>query len=110
MQGVKATPAFFRGDIISYMSLSFLKPRLPNVLITLVVLLLPILREHAQLPTGGYVVVRYRPLFVFVDYLQTNKTNNYYPFFLMVVLSLVVYIAASIVVAIASKLLKKKGK
>ena len=87
------------------MNLSFLKPRLVNVLFTFIVLSLPLLREQVQLPTGGYEVATYRPVFLLAAYLQMN---DYYPFLLMVSFSLVMYFAASLVLAISFKLLKKK--
>lgn len=89
------------------MSFKFLKPRLANVLLTLIVLSLPILRERAWLPTGGYVVAAYRPILMLVSYLQIKA---YYQFFLTVSFSLVVYAVVSVVVTVVSKLLKKKGK
>src|SRR3989339_585044 len=88
------------------MSLKFLKPRIGNVLLTLVVISLPLLREQVQLPTGGYEIARYRPVFLLTSYLQMQ---DWYPFLLMIGFTLAVYVGASIVVAITSKLLKKRS-
>ncbi|KKQ92622.1 MAG: hypothetical protein UT17_C0001G0001 [Candidatus Woesebacteria bacterium GW2011_GWB1_39_10] len=63
------------------MSLKFLKPRIGNVLLTLVVISLPLLREQVQLPTGGYEIARYRPVFLLTSYLQMQ---DWYPFLLMI--------------------------
>ena len=89
------------------MSLSFLKPRLTNVLLTLVIFSLPLLRERAVFPEGGYEIVYYRPIFLLTAYLQMQ---DFQPLFLMVGLLLVIYLAVSVVVAIVSKMSKKKGK
>ena len=83
--------------------MTFLRPRLANVLLTLIVLSLPIIWERAPLPTGGYAVAAYRPIFLLASYLQMN---DYYPFFQMVGFSLAIYIAVSVVLAIASRLIK----
>jgi hypothetical protein len=89
------------------MSLFFLKPRLTNVLLTLVVLSLPVIWEIFPLPGGGYGVDTYRPLFLLVRYLQTT---NCLSFFFMVGFSLVVYVAVSFVLAIFLRLRKKRSK
>jgi len=89
------------------MSLSFLKPRLANVLLTLIIFSLPLLRERAVFPEGGYEIVYYRPIFLLTAYLQMQ---DFQPLFLMVGLLLVIYLAVSVVVAIVSKMSKKKGK
>jgi hypothetical protein len=91
-------------------SLDFLKPRLINILLTLIVLSLPIIWEKTPLPMGGNAVAAYRPVFLLAAYLQMN---DYYPFFQMVGFSLAIYFAVSVVVVIASRLLrllKKKVK
>jgi len=88
------------------MDLQFLRPRTVNVLLTLLVLSVPLIKERAPLPSGGYEVVVYRPIFLFTAYLQMN---DYYPFVLMVGFSLAVYLAVSVVVGIVSKLHKKRA-
>lgn len=92
-------------------SLDFLKPRRINTLLTLIILSLPIIWEKTPLPTGvGNAVAAYRPIFLLATYLQTN---DYYPFFQMVGFSLAIYFVVSVVVVIASRLLrllKKKVK
>ena len=87
------------------MILKFLKPKTVNVLLTLLIISLPLLREQVQLPTGGYEIARYRPIFLLTSYLQMQ---DWQPFLLMIGFSLVVYLAVSGVVSIASTLLKKK--
>ncbi|OGD84747.1 hypothetical protein A2165_03215 [Candidatus Curtissbacteria bacterium RBG_13_40_7] len=89
------------------MSLSFLKPRLANVLLTLVILSLPIFWEREPLPTGGYSVVAYRPIFLLASYLQMN---DYYPFFQMVGFSFAVYFGVSLAILILTVLWGKTKK
>ena len=88
------------------MILKFLKPKTVNVLLTLLIISLPLLREQVQLPTGGYEIARYRPIFLLTSYLQMQ---DWYPFLLMIGFTLAVYVGVSIVVAITSKLLKKRS-
>ena len=88
------------------MILKFLKPRTVNVLLTLLIISLPLLREQVQLPTGGYEIATYRPIFLLTSYLQMQ---DWYPFLLMIGFTLAVYVGVSIVVAITSKLLKKRS-
>ena len=92
---------------MEFKNFNFLKPRWVNVLITLIILSLPILRERAVLPTGGFEVVAYRPIFLLASYLQMG---DYYPFFLMVGFSLFVYLAVSTFLAVASKIFSKALK
>jgi len=84
--------------------LDFLKPRLLNVLLTIVVFSLPLLRERAVLPEGGYEVVYYRPIFLLTSYLQMQ---DWYPFFLMIGFFLVIYFAASLVMVFLTPVWKK---
>jgi len=88
-------------------NLKFLSPRLVNILITLVVISLPLLRERVQLPEGGYEIVWHRPIILLVLYPQMNE---YYAFFLMVGFSLLIYLVVSAVLVLASKVLKSKRK
>ena len=83
-----------------------MKPRWINVLLTLIIYSMPLLRERVVLPTGGYEVVFYRPIFLLASYLQMS---DYYPFFLMNGLLLFIYFAVSVVISISAKLFKKKG-
>lgn len=88
-------------------NLKFLYPRLSNVVITLLVISLPLIKERVQLPTGEYEVVMYRPIFLLASYLQMN---DYYPFFLMVCFSLVVYVVVSGILAAFSRLIIKSKR
>jgi hypothetical protein len=88
-------------------SLDFLKPRLLNTLLALIIFSLPFLRERVMLPEGGYEVAHYRPIFLLTSYLQMQ---DWYPFFLMVGFFLVIYFAASLVVAILTPVWKKINK
>ena len=90
-----------------FMTLSFLKPRPVNVIVSLIIVSLPILREHAVLPTGGYEVVYYRPVFLLTSYLQMQ---DWYPFLLMVGFNLFIYVVVSGVVAIGLLIIKPKKK
>jgi hypothetical protein len=86
-------------------NLNFLTPRLWNILLTLVVFSLPLLRERARLPDGTITeTVYYRPIFLLTSYLQMH---DWYPFFLMIGFFLVIYFAASLVVAILAPVWKK---
>ncbi len=87
--------------------LNFLKPRLLNTVLALVVFSLPLLRERARLPEGGYEVVHYRPIFLLTSYLQMQ---DWYPFCLMVGLLLFIYFVASLTVAILTPVWKKIKK
>ena len=88
-------------------NLNFLKPRLLNTLLTLIIFSLPLLRERARLPEGGYEMVHYRPIFLLASYLQMQ---DWYPFFLMVGFSLVIYFAASLIVILLTPVWKKIKK
>ncbi|HLE48841.1 MAG TPA: hypothetical protein VI819_02300, partial [Patescibacteria group bacterium] len=72
-----------------------------------VIFSLPFLRERAVLPEGGYEVAYYRPIFLLVSYLQMQE---WYAFMLTVGFSLVVYFAASLVVAVLTPVWKKISK
>ncbi|MGK5091546.1 hypothetical protein WDW89_05950, partial [Deltaproteobacteria bacterium TL4] len=89
------------------MTLDFLKPRSVNTIITLVIVSLPLLREHAVLPSGGYEIARYRPIFLLVDYLQMKE---WYPFLLILGFCTFIYIVVSGVVAIGSLIIRSKKK
>jgi hypothetical protein len=82
---------------------NFLKPRWINILLTLIVLALPILREKVQLEDGGYVIARYSPLVLVGSYAWLK---DWYPFLLMLGFSLFVYIATSTAIILFGKLFK----
>jgi len=73
----------------------FFKPRLVNILLTLFVLCLPLLREQYN---NGQYVTWHRPIVVFADYLRGPR--NYQPLIMMFVLTLVIYLAVSVILAI----------
>ena len=86
----------------------FLKPQLPNVLLTIVILCLSILREKYY--TGEYVTW-YRPITVIVDYLKEPKQPEI--LLIMFLFLLLVYFVSSLVVFAVSKFtlhLLKKSK
>ena len=88
--------------------LYFLKPQLPNVLLTIVVLCLPILRE--QYFTGEHVTW-YRPITLIVDYFQ--KPQQPHLLLIMVLFILFIYFVVSLAVFGVSKLINplfKKSK
>jgi hypothetical protein len=80
------------------------KPRWINILVTLLILCMPILREQYD---NGQYVTWYRPMVVFVDYLREPK--GFQPLLLMLVFSLIVYVIVCVAVAFVFKLLKKKN-
>ena len=85
------------------MSLKFLRPKLLNVITTIVVLTLPLLKERVQLPEGGFVVERYTPIVLIGSYVWLRDP---YPLLLMIGFSLVVYIVVSVALATLSKLFR----
>lgn len=86
-------------------NLGFLKPNVLNVLTTHIVLSLPLLRERAAYPEGGFEIVTYKPIFLLVSYLHMN---DWYPFFLMIGFTLFIYVATSALLSIILWLVKKK--
>jgi len=88
------------------MKISFLKPRIYNVLATIAVLSLPLIRERARYPEGGFEIVTYRPIFLLTSFLQMNDLK---PFLLMLGFSLFVYIVVSTILSLIIKLMKKKN-
>jgi hypothetical protein len=88
-------------------NLDFLKPRLLNTLMAIVIFSLPLLRERVMLPEGGYEVAHYRPIFLLTSYLQMQE---WYPFFLLIGFFLAIYFAASLMVTVVSSLWRKARK
>ena len=72
---------------------NFLKPRLINLILTLVVLCLPILRE--QYNNGEYVTY-YRPIVVMIDYFQRPQQPHL--LLIMAIFILVVYFVVSLAI------------
>lgn len=89
------------------MKLKFLRPQAVNLLTTFIVLFFPLIREQAPSEAGGIFVSHYSPLYLLSTYLQMKE---YYPFFLMLGYSFVVYIGVSIVITFVSKSFLKKKK
>lgn len=86
------------------MSFRFLKPQISNVVITVLILSLPLIRERAPVATGGYEEAFYRPIFLLTAYLQMGE---FYAMLLMIGFSLVVYFAVSILLTLLLRLFKK---
>ncbi|PIV37493.1 hypothetical protein COS31_04850 [Candidatus Roizmanbacteria bacterium CG02_land_8_20_14_3_00_36_15] len=89
-------------------SLNFLKPQLLNVLLTIVILCLPILREQYN---NGQYITYYRPIIVMIDNLRELKQPEI--LLIMFIFLLLVYFVASLVVFAVSKFvlpLLKKSK
>ena len=96
------------GVMKSKNSLFFLKPRLLNVFLTLVVLFLPILREQYN---NGQYVTYYRPITVIIDYFQHFQQPHL--LLVMTMFILFIYFAVSLAVFGVSKLINslfKKSK
>jgi len=86
----------------------FLKPNGVNILVTLIIFSLPLIRERSRLPDGTITeVVFYRPIFLLVSYLQMQ---DWQPFLLMAGLLVVLYIVVSVVVVLISRLLVRAKK
>jgi len=83
-------------------SIYFLKPQLLNVLLTIVVLCLPILREQYN---NGQYVTYYRPMTVIIDYFQHFQQPHL--LLVMAMFILIVYFVMSLVVLGGSKLLQQ---
>ena len=79
----------------------FLKPQLLNVIFTVIVLFLPILRE--QYGNGQYVTY-HKPITVIIDFFQHFQQP--YLLLVMAIFILVVYFIMSLVVLGGAKLLK----
>ena len=72
---------------------SFLKPRILNVLITVIILCLPLFREQYN---EGQYVTWYKPIEVLFSSLRETDTIGL--FFLMLVFSLIIYFIVSLVI------------
>ena len=72
---------------------SFLKPKLLNVLITVIILCLPLFREQYN---GGQYITRYKPIDLLIGSLR--ETNTVGLFFLMLAFSLIIYFIVSLVI------------
>ena len=72
---------------------SFLKPKVFNVLITVIILCLPLFREQYN---GGQYVAWYKPIEVLFSSLR--ETNTIGLFFLMLAFSLIIYFFVSLVI------------
>lgn len=91
---------------IMKISLDFLKPRLVNVLLTIVVLCLPFLREQYK---GGEYVTWHRPVELMIQCLQNPQNKSYFQLFIgLILFSLVVYVLTSALIAWVEKI-KIKG-
>ncbi len=83
-------------------NLFFLKPRSWNVLLTVVVLFLPILREQYN---NGQYVTYYRPITVIIDYFQHFQQPHLLS--VMAMFILIIYFVMSLVVLGGSKFLQQ---
>lgn len=86
-------------------SSNFLKPRLFNVLLTIFVLCLPILREKYN---NGQHVTYYRPIVVIIDYFQHFQQPHL--LLVMAIFILIIYFFASLITFFASKFMHKNVK
>jgi len=85
----------------------FLKPNKLNTILTFIVLALPILKERVPLEEGGFVIERYSPIVLIGSYVWLKEL---YVLILMLGFSLLVYIMASIGVALFGKFTKLSEK
>lgn|GEM_PF-2871919 len=79
-------------------------PNKLKVLVTLIVLSMPILKEHVRLAEGGFVVVRYIPLTLAPIYLYMG---DYYPLLLMLGFYLFVYLGVSLMIEVLKRVVRK---
>jgi hypothetical protein len=93
------------------MNFKFLKPQWSNLLLSLIVMCSPFIRESAPSAGGGVSVVFYKPIYLLAAYIQMNE---HYALFLMVCFTLFVYTASSVLVEITKfageKVFKKRKK
>jgi hypothetical protein len=83
----------------------FLKPQLLNVLPTVIVLCLPILREQYN---NGQYIAYYRPIAVIIDYfLHFQFVQQPHLLLVMAIFILVIYFTMSLLVFGGSKLLQQ---
>ena len=91
-----------------YKNNNFLKPQLRNVLLTILILCLPILREQYN---NGQYITYYRPIVVIIDYFQHFQQPHL--LLVMTIFILTVYFVASLAIAGVSKfvfpLFKSRG-
>ena len=83
----------------------FLKPRVLNLLLTFVILFLPLFREQYN---GGQYVAWYKPIDLLIGSLRETKTFGL--FFIMLVVSLIIYFFVSLVVFKINQLLQTERK
>lgn len=88
-------------------NLKFLKPKLLNTLLTIVILSLPLLKERVPFPEGGFVVERYAPIVLIGSYLWLR---DFFPFIQMIGFSLLIYFTTSAVLAILLSIFHHKRK
>ena len=86
-------------------SLHFLKPRLLNVLLTIIILFLPILREQYN---NGQYVTYYKPITVIIDYFQHFQQPHL--LLVMAMFILIIYFFASLITFFVSKFIHKNVK
>lgn len=84
--------------------IDLLKPRIVNVVITLIVLLIPFLRERVLLPDGSYVVEFYSPLVLIISYI---RLLDFYPLFQMLMFSLLIYVVISMIIRLFTRIKKR---
>ena len=88
------------------MSLDFLKPKILNVILTLIILALPLFSENVPLSDDGpYVVERYSPLFLLIGYIILL---DFYALFLMICFSLLIYISVCAIIKVFSTSWRRK--
>jgi len=85
-----------------YKSYSFLRPQLLNILLTVIVLFLPILREQYN---NGQYVTYHKPISAIIDYFQHFQQPHL--LLVMAIFILIVYFVMSLVALGGSKLLQQ---
>ena len=86
-------------------NLNFLKPKIINVLITIIILYLPLFREQYN---GGQYVAWYKPIEILFNSLRERGTFGL--FFLMLGFSLIIYFFVSLAIFKANQQVKKVRK
>jgi len=80
----------------------FLKPRIPNLLLTFAILFLPLFKEQYN---NGQFVTWYRPIDIIISSLTQRENSQL--FLPMLFSTIIVYIFISILILVVSKMVRK---
>jgi len=84
-------------------SFTFIKPRFLNILLTVIILCLPILREQYITSSGNILVAWHKPIVVMIDYFKAPQQPHL--LLIMIIFILVIYFLASLLILGMSKII-----